>query len=185
MVFLQGLLAPPSFAQPLQFYKEDIAFEIRDGYFYVNGMYYFCNNGAETINQVLFYPFPAGENYGEVDSIGAYLNRDTGSNLMVRLTPKGGIITVNLEPYGTAAFNVFYRQKIVGNKAEYILTTTQNWNRPFESATYSLKIPENYRLFFSSYPPDSSEIENNTLFYFWNKTNFMPDRNMIFEFREP
>ena len=58
-----------SVAQDVEFFREDIKFEISDDYFIVEGDYYFCNVGERSINQILFYPFPQGKNYGEVDTI--------------------------------------------------------------------------------------------------------------------
>ncbi len=52
-LFFSLLFAFPVFPQGLEFYREDITFEIKDGYFYVNGVYHLCNVGEKEIKKYI------------------------------------------------------------------------------------------------------------------------------------
>lgn len=161
-------------SQNLQFYREDITFEIKDDYFYVDGIYDFCNNGKTEINTSLFYPFPTDSLYAEADSI--------ISDTIVLKSPKGFFFNVKIKPYGVGKYRIQYRQKLLGDKAEYILLTTQKWGVPLERGIYRLIAPTNLKIISFSYPPDQSDEKNNKITYSWNKKDFMPDKNMEFHF---
>lgn len=182
LVICFSFFSNKSFTQSLQFYKEDLKFEIKDNYFFVDGIYHFCNNYNKEINQTLFYPFPVDTLYGEVDSVFAADLKDSLINSIKKKSEKGAYFNIKIEAYGIAKYHIFYRQKIEKNKAEYILKTTQKWEKPFEKASYRLITPEKMKIILMSYTPDSIKTENEKKFYFWNKTNFMPDKNMEFIF---
>jgi len=170
------------FSQGLQFYKEDLTFEIKDHYFYVDGIYHFCNNSNKKINQVLFYPFPIDSLYGTVDTVFAADVNACTVNLVTNKSEKGAFFKIMIDPYGIAKYRVSYRQKVEKHKAEYILITTQKWGKPFENITYKLIVPEKMKINSLSYTPDSTKTENEKKCYFWNKNNFMPDKNMVIYF---
>jgi hypothetical protein len=169
-------------SQGLEFYGENIAFELRDSIFKVTGIYYLCNTGDKEIKQILFYPFPAdSQYYGDVNFI-RISTKDTLINTLRR--DKGGIyFGVEIEPYKAREYIVTYQQKLLGNRAEYILETTKKWKQPIETADYIMVIPDNLKITGISYEPDSVLTINNDLIYRWHKKNFKPDRNMIVEFQ--
>ena len=181
-LFFCFLFAFPVFPQGLEFYSEDITFEIKNNYFYVNGIYHFCNVSEKEIKKLLFFPFPIDSIYGEVDSFKVTdLNRDLVNNI-VKKNEKGAYFTIKLEPYGITKYRIFYRQKLLENKAEYILTTTQRWGKAFEQANYQLIVSDKTRIDSRSYQPDSCITKYNKKVYFWHREDFMPDRNMIILF---
>jgi hypothetical protein len=182
VLFCLFLYPPFVFSQSLQFYREDLAFEIKEGYFYVDGFYNFCNNSDKVIRQVLFYPFPVDSLYGAVDSINAYNVHESSRNLTFHKTEKGFFFEVELNPYGVGKYRILYRQKLLKNKAEYILLTTQKWGTPFENSQYKLIIPATITITSSSYTPDSARFVDDKKIFYWNKKDFMPDKNMIFYF---
>lgn len=182
LFFLISFFPDFSFSQGLQFYKEDLTFEIRDNYFYVDGIYHFCNNSNTGINQILFYPFPVDTLYGTIDTVFAADVKAGTVNLATNKSKKGAFFKIMIEPYGIAKYRVFYRQKVEKHKAEYILLTTQKWGKPFENVTYKLIIPEEMKITSLSYTPDSTKTGNEKKVYFWNKNNFMPDKNMVIYF---
>ena len=169
------------YAQNLHFYREDITFEIKDQYFYVNGNYYFCNVGNDSIKSLLFYPFPIDSAYGKVDSVNITMVSDS-SNAIQNISQSGAFFVVKIKPYGSNKFNISYRQKLLGKKAEYILLTTKQWGKPFEQVNYKLITHNNIQVQSLSYPADSNYSANKEEIYFWHKKNFMPDKNMIIVF---
>ncbi len=169
--------------QSLQFYREDISFTINNGYFYVDGIYNFCNNSDAEINKTLFYPFPQGISFGDVDSVFAMDVKNDNISVLSKYGETGAYFYINIEPYGVRSYRVGYRQRIKENKAEYILMTTRNWGSPFDNAYYKLTIPTNYIIESLSYEPDSVILNNEYKVYFWTKKDFMPDKNFIVEFK--
>ncbi len=123
-------------SQHLNFYREDISFTIKDNYFYVDGDYYFCNTGKDSLNQILFYPFPIDSLYGNTDSI-KITDFKFNKNIDFSIEKTGVSFVVKLNPYGTIKYNIQYRQKLLGNKAEYILLTTKQWKKPIEQVNYT------------------------------------------------
>ncbi len=180
--FLSSILLLFSFGQiytqNLEFYREDISFEIKDRHFYVDGIYYFCNVGNDSINSLLFYPFPIDSAYGEVDSIYITSMADS-SNVILDVSQSGANFFVSMKPYGSNKFKISYRQKLSGGKAEYILLTTQQWGKPFEQVNYKLTLPEDSKLLSLSYSADSTYTIHHKVIYLWHKEKFMPDKNMI------
>ncbi|MCX6273075.1 MAG: hypothetical protein NTU44_18040 [Bacteroidetes bacterium] len=170
--------------QNLQFYREDLTFEIKDSSFYVGGTYHFCNNGESEIKQILFYPFPSDSLYGGVDSIRAMDLNTESLNIITSKTDKGFFFKITLKPYGTGKYKISYRQKLLKNKAEYILITTQKWGNPFESSDYRLITPLSMKISSSSYPPDNTIQTTDHRIYSWSRKDFMPDKNMIFFFEK-
>ena len=170
------------FSQNLQFYRQDMTFEIKDGFFYVDGIYNFCNNGDKKIQQVLFYPFPLDSAFGEVDSINVFDINANSQNIIANLTEKGFNFKLALNPYEICKYKISYRQKLLKNKAEYILVTAQKWGKPFDYAFYKLITPAWMKMISISYNPDSIKQINNKVIYYWNEKDFVPPKNMIFYF---
>jgi len=177
-VFTIGSLS----AQNLSFYKENITMKIEGDYFYVTGIYYLQYSGQEM--STLVYPYPIDAQYGEVDSVKIYdlssneyiepvYNKKSGTVFIIQGNSTGGII-----------LQISYRQKLLANKAEYILTSTITWGKPLDKADYQLIIPKDYMIVNFSIPPDESIINEKEKVYYWSKEYYMPDRNMVFEFEK-
>lgn len=170
-------------AQDLEFYREDINFEIRDGYFMVDGIYYFSNPGDKAVRKILMYPFPVNDSlYGEVDSVSIKEMKDSLINQIKGLNKNAALFSVNLAAYETTKYHIQYRQKLLKDQAEYILLTTQEWGKPFEQVSYTLSIPADLKISFSI-PPDSIRNQSGKKLYLWDKKDFMPQQNMLFWFR--
>jgi hypothetical protein len=71
--------------------------------------------------------------------------------------------------------NIFYRQK-TAEKNTYIITSTQLWKQALKKAVYTLtaSMPVDEARF--SYPFLSKEKRNERYFYFWEMTDFLPDK---------
>ena len=170
------------FPLDLQFFREDLSFEIKEDHFYVNGLYNIRNTNDKELRQTLIYPFPQDPAYGKVDSLFVMNIIDTTITTNMQYGDKGASFTIQIEPDSTVVYRIGYRQELKSEKAEYILTTTQTWGRPFEQVNYTLTFPRELQLDSLSYMPDSLREESNRYILFWYKENFMPDRNFIIYF---
>ena len=168
-------------SQNIEFYREDLTFKIEKGYFSVDGIYYFCNVSDKALKTNLFYPFPTDSTYGNIDSVFVLLN-DSIPIEFYKKENKGIYFPVKISAYGTTKYRIKYRQKITGNKAEYILTSTQTWKKPFEIVNYKLIVPNDIKIKDISYKADSINNSAANTIYFWKKKDFMPEKNMIIMF---
>ncbi|MEA3476126.1 MAG: hypothetical protein U9R23_06790 [Candidatus Cloacimonadota bacterium] len=166
----------------LEFIREDLSFTIQDSFFCVDGIYYICNVTDKAVNNILYYPFPTDSLYGVVDSVLIYNLTDTIPIKLIKRKENGFSFKISLEPFRVAKYKIFYRQKLYGNKAEYILTTTKYWGKPLQTANFQLEIPKNIKIDSLSYKPDSCYVNQNKKYYFWQKNNFMPNKNFIILF---
>lgn len=181
-IFLVGYLIYMVFSasgQNISFYAEDLDFYLTDKTFEVDGLYYFRNNSNKEIKQMLFYPFPDIEKYGEITFIKIHIEGDTTSMLATQ-SAKGSLFKVKIPANGEVAYRINYEQKLKTSEAKYIITTTQAWNAPFEFADYSLSFPKAIVVDSVSITPDTTAVEAGLKKYFWQRKDFMPDRDFIF-----
>ena len=165
------------FPLDLQFFREDLSFEIIEDHFYVDGLYYFRNKSNKKLKQRLIYPFPQDPAYGKIDSLFVINVIDSTIATNMQYGDKGVSFTIQIDPDSTAVYKIGYRHELKDKKAEYILTTSQTWGRPFEQVNYTLTFPKEFSLDSLSYMPDSLREESNRYIFFWYKENFMPERN--------
>ena len=166
------------FGQIPQFVSEKIEITISDNLCLIEGDYFFLSDYSVPIKKNLFYPFP-------VDSLLLYPDlikvKDVQKNKNISFTKtKTGIyFPIEIPQRKTVIYKVFYSQKIKGNRAEYILTTTQKWGRALEKADFIIKLPKEFELKYLSYEYDKMETVNNYIIYKIHKENFMPEKNLI------
>jgi len=166
-------------SQSLSFIKEKIEMTIYDSSFTVYGKYYFLNKCDKEINTNFYYPFVINKNFQFPDSIA--IKNKKNVPVSYSKSEKGIFFNIKTLPEDTSEFSAFYRQKNLFNKAEYILTTTHNWNVPLQKAEYIVNLPIKLKLKSISLQPDS--VKNNSPYktYFITKENFMPVVNLIVE----
>lgn len=169
-------------SQSLEFFEESLLFEINNGFFTVDGQYYFRNTGQEELNQILFYPFPAGNGSEPIDSISVTGIPVPTENPLIHRSEKGFSFLVRLKAGEEKAYHIYYRQK-VRNRATYILTSTLQWGKPLEKAFYQLTVPVDIQITGFSYTPDYLENKNNERIYYWFRQHFMPDKDFEFDFQ--
>lgn len=154
--------------------------KLEKDHFYVTGNYFLRTTGDQSI--VLYYPFPADSLYGEVDTLTIY-NLTAGNPVdMLERKTESAVFRVNFEGNPEIELLIAYRQKLLGNKAEYILETTASWKKPFEQADYQLIVPAEMEITVFSIPPDNMMDAGKEKIYYWSRKNYMPASNMIFEF---
>lgn len=170
-----------SYSQGLEFYKEDLTFEIKENIFIVKGKYYFCNTSDKAISQMLFYPFPVDSNlYGKIDTLNVH--DEENPIPIIKQNATGAYFPVSILPYTAKNYIIQYQQELLGTQAEYILVSTQKWKKPLESANFTLTLPTNNTLDSLSYEVDSVHTLDHAKVYYWSRKEFMPDRNIVIIF---
>jgi hypothetical protein len=156
--------------------------KLEKDYFYVTGNYYLKTEGDTSI--ALVYPFPSDSLYGEVDSIIIY-NISTGKLIEpYSFNQKAAVFKADFGGFNNIEILIAYRQKLLGNRAEYILESTAGWRKPLEQADYQLITPTDMEILIFSILPDEMIKTDEVKIYYWAKKNYMPDVNMIFEFEK-
>jgi hypothetical protein len=169
-------------AQDISFSRENLTFRIEDSFFYLNGTYFLRNEKAQSHEVTLFYPFPVDSLYGEVDSIILFNMNSNKEIKEYRTVPKGILFEIRVD--SVTCLHISYRQKLLGNQARYILTTTRQWRKPLEEARYQLLVPQSLQIVTFSYPPDHMEETDGYTVYFWEKKSFLPGKDLDFTFRK-
>jgi len=157
------------------FFEEHIDFTLDTEYFIINGIYSFYNDTEKAINQQITFPF--AYKTATIDSI-RIVNLSTSSIIKFSRLENSVLFNFKLPSKDTVDINIFYRQKIsIVNK--YIITSTQSWGKPLNTAVYTLTTEKNLRLKSFSYSYDSVREVKDKKLYIWEKHDFMP--NLDFE----
>lgn len=180
LVLIIGLI-PETKSQKIKFFSEDLTFKLQQDIFEVDGLYFFRNITDSEVQQVLFYPFPDVEKYGEISFVSITTQGDTAS-MLLRQTDRGAFFRVELQPTEQMAYHIIYRQKLKSKKAKYIIVTAQKWGKPFETADYRLEFPDSLKLTSVSIEPDATFLKGQLNSYTWRRQNFMPTVDFEFEF---
>lgn len=170
-------------SQQVDFFREDLKFRLNNHFFKVTGDYYFRNTNNTPASLMLIYPFPAETVYGKVEAV-TCVDLSDGSNHMDTVNPKQMLFSITLAANQSKVYRISYRQQLSGNKAIYILTSTQRWEKPFEEVNYEL-IVNKVTVDSMSYIPDRVEVFTDSTKYYWKKQHFMPDRNFEVLFNMP
>lgn len=178
-IFLLIYTTGPS--QGLSFYQENITMKITKDFFHVTGIYYLRNDKKSS--EILIYPYPVDSLYGPVDSICIY-NMTTHKNITPLKTDLyKTVFKLDFSDPGDLVIQISYRQKLNRNRAEYILKSTIAWKQPLNQANYQLMVPSGLQISSFSMTPHDSIVTDQEVVYLWNKFNYMPTENLIFEYK--
>lgn len=175
-IFINSL----SQAQELSFDSEELIFRIEENTFYVSGYYHLKNSGLNIIETALYYPFPTDSIFFPVDSV--HIFDMTNRSKIENINSKSGGVIFDIKIDSTLTLFISYEQKLKYKRAKYILTTTNYWKEPLSKVSYSLITPTDLEITYFSYEPDRNEIIDDRKIYYWKKMNFMPEKDMEFEF---
>ena len=170
-------------AQSVEFFREDLKFILTEDTLKVSGDYYFRNTKNKLITRKLIYPFPTDTSLGEIDEVVCYDLSDQG-NRIDTIQQTYMMFSLTIPPDEISIYRIGYKQQLLGNRAMYILTSTQSWNKPFEEVNYEM-VSKNVRIDSLSYLPDRVELFTDSTKFYWQKYNFMPDRNFEVLFSKP
>jgi hypothetical protein len=173
-----GLVA----GQHIEFYKEELAFTIDSSCFLVAGDYYFRNPSNSPLSIKIFFPVSKTKGYKAIDTIFVYDISDPSKKIPVEMADTLASFQISFSPFSEKCIKIFYIQHHNGSRARYILTTTKSWKKPLMSAKYSLIIGKDISVSHFSISPDHSEDFGESMVYYWDRKQFMPDLDFIFDF---
>lgn len=180
-VVVQLLVAGSVLGQGIHFFREDITFRLHHSSLAVDGYYWFCNtSGSET--QIMIY-YPLDSEVGKVDSMSVSVLAGGRMQRIFNCSNDGFGFPLRVPAGDTVVYRIAYVQRLSGDSALYILRSTRLWNEPLRLAEYRLITDGSEYLAGFSYEPDTLyQIEGKKIYY-WKRTDFMPEKDMVFEFR--
>jgi hypothetical protein len=165
-------------AQSISFKKEIIEVKVAQDYCTLNGDYFFENNGFNSSETQIYYPFVINNSLPFPDSISIY-NNSTLQFLPYLKLKEGISFRIKVEPHSIIQLKVIYKQNILKNYFEYILTSTADWNKPLESAEFNILFSPSCLNPNISYKEDSIKASKEFIQYAFTKLNFMPEKNLV------
>ena len=161
------------------FVEEDLTFELREGKFSVQGIYYFSADKAGTY--LIRYPFPDPVIYGKVTDVHVSELRNHTS-LEYRWVKDSASVLIPVYISDKTPVLIAYSQELQSNQARYILTSTQSWHKPLKKASFTLITDTEFSIREFSISPDTLYIRGNKKIYHWLWENFMPERDFDIAF---
>ncbi|OGB70091.1 MAG: hypothetical protein A2Y94_01990 [Caldithrix sp. RBG_13_44_9] len=170
-------------AQNIQFQGEQIEIKIRDDQVQVTGTYYLYNPASYPLSRTLYYPFVVDARLEYPDSIHVSLST-VDQSLVYRSESDGIFISIPFLPEQLITLTVFYSQKTLANQFEYILTSTREWNRTLQFASYIIQIPKDKQLIHISLDYQEIQDQDNYQIYYISRSDFMPPENLKIIWKE-
>lgn len=172
-----------SIAQIVQFQGETIEITVNGHIACVKGEYYLKNRLGQFKQQSLIYPFIVRDELPFPDSISVFLMSDS-TFLPFKIIPGAIAFSVLLDPQSVTCLCVTYFQKTPGHQMEYLLTSTRQWKRPLEFATYIVKLPLQSKI--EDFAPEYDQLirKNGEQILIVRRKNYMPEDNLRLKWRD-
>ena len=163
----------------LHFTEEDLSFGIADSVFSVSGIYYFSTDNPGKYS--ILYPFPEEEIMGDPYDIRVY-DMHSQEEIRVKTLNKTRSIRFVVQADNDTPIFISYKQRLYSNMARYILMSTHSWKEALRRVEYKLELPDDIRITYFSIEPDMHIPLDTSVLYLWQKEDFMPNGDLLFEF---
>jgi len=173
LVFIVGLNA-----QIADFSAEKLTFTVNAKYVEMAGSYFFSNRTGKVARLPIVYPFCVNDRQAFPDSIAVCLAN--GQPLPFQRKNDNVLFPVPLDEKGRTEVVIYFRQIISQPQFEYILTSTRSWQKPLESADFTIRMPLSQNLTGLTFPYERVDTTGNFQVYHLHFENFYPEKNLIF-----
>ena len=174
ILFLLGGLQ----AQVADFSAENLIFTIHPKYVEMRGSYFFSNRTGKAISLPIVYPFLVNDRQAFPDSI--HVSLADGKSLNFQRRDESIFFAVPLKNPKRTEIVIYFRQPVSQPQFEYILTSTRSWQKPLESADFSIQTSPSQTLTSLSFPYERIDSIGNFQVYRLHFENFYPEKNLIF-----
>lgn len=175
MVGVQLVLGARSAAQ---FVREEIAIRVHGEYCTLDGRYEFRNTEHHAALWPIFYPLLNTDVVPLADSVQIH-DAESGESLPSESGVNGVSFALSMPSRASRAIRISYRQLTPKQTMEYILTSTKQWGKPLENATFRVMVPDSLKLTHISIPTSSHTKRGHDVEYLIQKKAFMPRSNLI------
>ena len=176
VAFLANCRRGPS--GPVHFAREEVELNVRPGTLEVTGTYHLMCESETPIAGVILYPFPIDSAHSFPDTVAIRGRRFARSDTAVTFT-------MRFRPGREDSFTAWYRQPLSRNSARYIVTSTRKWNRPIDTARFTITVPANLPGAKLNYRADSTTRTDSTLTWHFTRRRFWPSVDVIVTWRHP
>lgn len=169
-------------ALPVIFDSERIRLHIVRDSLEVRGTYYLLCVRPTNQDLALFYPFPSDSMLGGSRMVSLEVRPNAGEFAPARwdLIPGGRGVRWWMPPCAadTLIVESVYRQKLLGDYARYIVTTTRSWERPLRRARFEIHLPDSVTPTEFSFPFEK-RTGHGAIWYAFEAEDFFPDRDIV------
>lgn len=165
------------YSQRLDFFREDLTFQIDSNHFTVSGQYFFRNNFDSQQQTLINYPLPRLTENSLFDTILVFSDDDPTVPLPLYIHDSLVTFNITLPPGSVQPITIIYSQRHNGNYAKYILTTTKYWGKPLQLAEFKLVVPDYINILNCFESPDKISEFDGVSIYQWMRQNFMPAKD--------
>jgi hypothetical protein len=92
---------------------------------------------------------------------------------------KSIVFPIILEPFEEQVVEVRYNQRLLGNQAVYIVTSTQKWFENLRNAKFEIFVSKKLYGIDISYEVDECDENADYLIYRFSRTDFMPNKDLV------
>lgn len=161
-------------SQQIDFFRENLTFQIDSTHFTVSGQYFFRNNSASPRQTLINYPLPRLTDGVLFDTILVFGDHDPAVPLSFHFHDTLVAFDLAMQPVSEKQITIIYSQRHNGNYAKYILSTTKYWGKPLQLAEFKLVVPVHIKIQKCFEPPDKISVFGDTSIYHWTRHNYMP-----------
>ncbi len=173
------LYTTPLPANAFIFFREHIYISIiHPDTLLVSGTYWFINQNRPENKTTIFYPFPVDSTELWPAAISAYYTINKKPIQFDKLA-NGVVMQIEVEKRDTVPVTVQYKQRVTDTRGRYIVSTTELWNRPLQSAEFTLVAPPDILVTYWSDTCDSVYTVSDTVFYYSKKRMFLPSSDLF------
>lgn len=171
----------------VRFDRERIEVRVERGLIQVTGLYHYANRSRLPAVLTLGVPFPVDREHPPPATFSLSEATEQGRPLLeVFPILVGGDVRFRLffGPGEAKWIRLDYSQPARAPQGRYLLTTTRAWRRPIASASFRLRLPHCSSLGSSNYALSDSPDSGRGTSYSFSQTNFYPDRDWEFTWKE-
>jgi hypothetical protein len=163
----------------ISFEAEELSFNLRPGYWEMDGLFHFANYAAEEVSKTIYFPIPEDSLSLHPELLMLEVLDDSLASCRLLSQGAGGFSFALVMPARHfCTMRIAYRQELRGNKAKYIISTANSWGKPLTFASYVLNVANGISITKTPFPPQQScggEFE-------WMFENFSPVSEFELEF---
>jgi len=169
------------FCQPeyVEFVEEEITIELTDSTISITGLYYYHNPGKQDRNISLMYPFPQNKYYGKAENVFAFELNEPYKDVLAQANERAATVRLSIEANRQKTLCIGYSQKLHGNRAEYIVSTTRGWDKPLNIANFELIVPVQLKIDSLAYIPYDTLVGVGKMHYYFREEDFWPKNEFV------
>ena len=177
LLYKRHTASRPSFA------GEEVTIALEPDRARVTGVYRFHNPGDKPRTLKLRYPFARGPELGEPENV---VVRDAaGAEMSYRWQRHDVVFELTVPPKDDARVSVSYEQACRGCEYTYILTSTRDWNRPIDEASFAVVAPVQLAPVDCPYEWEEAPAAEGLVRYEFRRESFYPDVDLTLRWGRP